>query len=149
MKYDDDEEEEEEEEGEGEKESPVSVEVAPKGGDEEKKKKEEEEGEWVTLSEGDVALIEECAQVTTAAAVTEEEEEEEEDEDDVAPSLTAESLKVVKEVVISAPKFEAMTGVECSQLQRYFIENTAVPVPRINASLVIRGCSLFVYGKLG
>mmetsp|Transcript_5470 Transcript_5470/g.10491 ORF Transcript_5470/g.10491 Transcript_5470/m.10491 type:complete len:608 (-) Transcript_5470:1024-2847(-) len=113
------------------------------------------DGDWVTVSEVDVALIETEASSNTTKTI----EESTSDDIEIITPLTAESLKAselelglsaktaVKEAS-SGVKFADMTGVECSQLQRYFIENTAVPVPRINSSLVIRGCSLFVYGRL-
>lgn len=141
VKMDDEPELEEEEEKE---EAAASVSVV------EPELSTEGEGDWVTVSEVDVALINE---ETASTELKKSSMDVETDDIETAIPLTAESLKaseIVNSPVKVAPpgvKFADMTGVECSQLQRYFIENSAVPVPRINCSLVIRGCSLFVYGK--
>lgn len=104
--------------------------------------------EWVTISEEEVAALETSAHKEKSSHVDEDMME--------VLSLTEENLLSSADAVQhdneshndEEKKFESMTGVECNNLKRYFIENSSVPVPRINASLVIKGCSLLVYGGL-
>ena len=100
-------------------------------------------GDWVTVSEVDVAIIEDNLR---GKADCQDFKVEETNEDMVESTAVVESMDD-KEVSTPVSKFDDMTGVECSKLQQYFMENNSVPVPRINSSLVMRGCSLFVYGR--